>query len=45
MQNNLLEQERERLHKLIESGASPEEILHQSEKVDKYIVEYYKQSV
>lgn len=39
-----LEQERERLHRLIEDGASPEEIQHQSEVLDKYIVNYYKQS-
>lgn len=38
-----LEKERERLHWLIENGASPEEILKQSEEVDKYIIEYYRE--
>lgn len=36
-----LEQEREKLHHLIEEGASREAIQHQSEIVDKHIVEHY----
>ncbi len=44
MKKTAMEQEREKLHHLIETGASPEEILRQSEILDKQIVSYYKQS-
>ncbi len=40
----MLEQERNKLNQLIEDGATPEEILKQSEVVNKYIVEHYKQT-
>lgn len=36
-----MEQEREKLHQLIEKGASKEAIQKQSEVLDKYIVDYY----
>lgn len=36
-----LEQERDKLHRLITKGASKEEIQHQSEVLDKHIGDYY----
>lgn len=43
--NNQLEIERDKLNQLIDDGASGEEILKQSEVVDKYIVQHYRKSV
>ena len=40
--NEDIERERKELHRLIELGASKEEIQRQSEALDKHIVDYYK---
>lgn len=38
-----MEQEREKLHRLIEEDAAKEAIQHQSEVLDRHISDYYKQ--
>lgn len=37
-----MEEARQELYKLLESGAPEEKVVEQSQKLDVYIVEYYK---